>query len=168
MSNQWIRVAVASLFLGSAFVAQSAEVNALDACVASSLQKHPGKIVSLASEVEDGKKQYELDIKGNDGRNWEVECNAKTGKINRVEQEISPNDAAFKSKAKIRLDQAIKSALDKYPGHIVNIEYDLEDDGEISYEFMIETVDGKAIEIEVDAVNGKLAGFETVNYRIGY
>jgi uncharacterized membrane protein YkoI len=167
MANQWIKIAVAGLFAGSAFVAQAAEINALDSCVASSLAKHPGKIVSLASETEDGKKQFELDIKGNDGLNWEVECDAKTGKINRVEQELRPDSAEFKSKAKIRLDNAIKLALDKYPGNVVNIEYDLEDDGEMSYEFIIVTNGGETIEIEVDAVSGKLAGFETVHYRIG-
>jgi uncharacterized membrane protein YkoI len=168
MTNQWIKIAVAGLFASGAFVTQAAEVNALDTCIAQALAKHPGKIVSLASETEENKKQYELDIKGHDDRNWEIECDAKTGKINRVEQEISPNDPAFKSKAKIRLDQAIKLALDKYPGHVVNIEYDLEDDGEISYEFIIETTKGETIEIEVDAVSGQLAGFEKVHYRIGH
>ncbi len=43
----------------------------------------------------------------------------------------------------------------------------MEDDGEISYEFVIRTNNGKMIEIEVDAVTGKLAGEEEVLYRIG-
>ncbi len=167
MANQWIRLAVAGVLVSGSIAAQAAEVSPLDACVGVALAKHPGKIVSLAAETEDGKKQFELDIKGNDERNWEAECDAGTGKINRIEQEVRPDSDEFKSKAKIRLDQAMKLALDKYPGHVVNIEYDLEDDGEISYEFIIATNSGEAIEIEVDAVTGKLAGFETVHYRIG-
>jgi uncharacterized membrane protein YkoI len=159
---------LAACLLGASSLATAATQSALDSCVNASLAKHPGNIVSLASEIEDGKAQYELDIKGNDGLNWEVECDAATGKINRIEREINPGSKEFKSKAKIRLDAAIKIALDKYPGQVRNIEYDLEDDGEISYEFIVETDDGKLIEIEVDAVSGKLAGFETVNYRIGH
>lgn len=159
---------LAACLLGASSMAMAAAPSALDTCVNASLAKHPGKIVSLASETEDGKLQYELDIKGSDGMNWEVECDAVSGKINRIEREINPGSKEFKSKAKIRLDAAMKSALDKYPGQIRNIEYDLEDDGEISYEFIIETAEGKLIEIEVDAVSGKLAGFETVNYRIGH
>ena len=46
-------------------------------------------------------------------------------------------------------------------------EDDMEDDDEISYEFVIRTNNGKMIEIEVDAVTGKLAGEEEVLYRIG-
>lgn len=156
----------ACLFSASSLA--TAAPSALDACVNASLAKHPGKIVSLASETEDGKAQFELDIKGNDGMNWEVECDAVSGKINRIEREIDPGTKEFKSKAKIRLDAAIKIALDKYPGQVRNIEYDQEDDGEISYEFIIETTDGKLIEIEVDAVSGKIAGYESIGYRIGH
>lgn len=140
---------------------------ALDNCVKAAQDKHPGKLMSLSSEIEDGKSQYEIDIQGQDGFGWEVECDAATGKINRIEREIRANAKEFKSKAKIRLDAAIKIALDKYPGDVLNTEYDMEDDGEISYEFVIRTNNGKMIEIEVDAVTGKLAGEEEVLYRIG-
>lgn len=141
--------------------------NPLDSCVKATLEKHPGKMTSLSSEIEDGKAQFEIDIHGNDGFGWEVECDAATGKINRIEREIRANSDEFKSKAKLRLDQAMKLALDKYPGNVLNTEYDIEDDGEISYEFIIRTTNGKTVEIEVDATDGKLAGEEEVLYRIG-
>lgn len=146
---------------------QAAELTPLDICVKSILQNHPGKMVSLSSEIEDGKSQYEIDIKGKDGKNWEVECDAKTGKVNRLEGEIDANSSEFKSKAKITLEQASKLALQKYPGKIIHNEFDLEKDGEISYEFIIKTNGGKMIEIEVDAESGKLAGEEEVLYHIG-
>ena len=160
-----------SIGLAAALVAMTtaahAAPTALDNCVKAAQDKHPGKLMSLSSEIEDGKSQYEIDIQGQDGFGWEAECDAATGKINRIEREIRANAKEFKSKAKVRLDAAIKIALDKYPGDVLNTEYDMEDDGEISYEFVIRTNNGKMIEIEVDAVTGKLAGEEEVLYRIG-
>lgn len=160
-----------SIGLAAALVAMTtathAAPTALDNCVKAAQEKHPGKLMSLSSEIEDGKSQYEIDIQGQDGFGWEAECNAATGKINRIEREIRAYAKEFKSKARIRLDAAIKIALDKYPGDVLNTEYDMEDDGEISYEFVIRANNGKMIEIEVDAVTGKLAGEEEVLYRIG-
>ena len=148
-------------------IALAAEPAALDACVKASLAVHPGKIKSLSAEIEDGKRQYELDIKGLDGNYWEVECDAMTGKIKRFEREIHEHTEAFQAKAKISREAATQAVLAKYPGKVINTEYDIEDDGEISYEFIIEGSDGRFTEIEVDAVSGKLAGEEEVHYHIG-
>jgi uncharacterized membrane protein YkoI len=166
MNHKLLSISFAAA-LAAMTTAAHAAPTALDNCVKAALDKHPGKLMSLSSEIEDGKSQYEIDIQGQDGFGWEAECDAITGKINRVEREIRANAKEFKSKAKVRLDAAMKIALDKYPGDVLNTEYDIEDDGEISYEFVIRTSPGKTVEIEVDAVNGKLAGEEEVLYRIG-
>lgn len=159
-----ISAGMLTLTLSSAYAATPTP---LDTCVKAVLSKHPGKVVSLSSEVEDGRAQYELDVKGADGSAWEAECDARTGRLLRIEREIKSNSADFKSKAKLSEDEAKKLALNKYPGDVLNTEYDIEDDGEISYEFIIHTKSGKIVEVEVDAISGKLAGDETVNYRIG-
>lgn len=166
MNQKLLNIGLATALLAMTTAAHAAPT-ALDNCVKAAQDKHPGKLMSLSSEIEDGKSQYEIDIQGQDGFGWEAECDAATGKINRIEREIRANAKEFKSKAKVRLDAAIKIALDKYPGDVLNTEYDMEDDGEISYEFVIRTNNGKMIEIEVDAVTGKLAGEEEVLYRIG-
>jgi len=166
MNQKLLSIGLAAALVAMTTAAHAAPT-ALDNCVKAAQDKHPGKLMSLSSEIEDGKSQYEIDIQGQDGFGWEAECDAATGKINRIEREIRANAKEFKSKAKIRLDAAIKIALDKYPGDVLNTEYDMEDDGEISYEFIIRTNAGKVIEIEVDAVTGKLAGEEEVLYRIG-
>jgi uncharacterized membrane protein YkoI len=163
--KQPLLIALLSVMLPG--VALAAEPIPLDLCVKAALEAHPGKIKSLSSEIEDGKSQFELDIKGLDGKYWEVECDALTGKINRTEREIRAHSTEFKSKAKISREEATKTALAKYPGKVINTEYDIEDDGEISYEFIIQTKEGKYIEVEVDAVTGKLAGEEEVLYHIG-
>lgn len=167
MNRTLLRISLAAALGFLAQAGQADHHTPLDTCVKAVLAKHPGKMTSLSSEIEDGKPQFEIDIQGQDGQGWEAECDAATGKVNRIERELRANSEEFKSKAKLRLDQAMKLALDKYPGDVLNTEYDIEDDGEISYEFIIRTTSGKIIEIEVDATDGKLAGEEEVLYRIG-
>jgi uncharacterized membrane protein YkoI len=166
MSPSKLLLACCAGFLTTVGSAHAAHTTPLDTCVKASQAKHPGKMVSLASEIEDGKSQFEIDIKADDGTAWEVECSASSGKILRIEREIQPDAAEFKSKAKLSEADARKLALAKYPGEVVHVENDLEDDGEISYEYVIKTKD-KYIEIEVDAESGKLAGYEEVLYHIG-
>lgn len=146
--------------------AYAAKYDDLGACYKAALELHAGKVTSVRGELEDGKVQYELDITGNDGREWEVECDAKTGKVSETEQEVAGNEPAFTSKAKVSLDVAIKAALAKYPGAVTKIEYEVEQDS-VAYEFDILTKNGKLLEVEVDAVTGKVGDAEEVLYQIG-
>lgn len=138
----------------------------LDMCVKNAMELHPGEIVSLRAEMEDKNHQFELDIDGDDGKQWEVECDSKTGKILDVEREVAADDEEFTSQAKVRLDEALKTALDAYPGAVMKIEYEIEDSGP-SYEFDIKDKDGQLWEVEVDAVTGELKPVEKVLYQIG-
>lgn len=138
----------------------------LDKCVASAMELHPGKIVSLRAEMEDKNHQFELDIDGDDGKQWEVECDSKTGKVLETEREVAADDEEFTSQAKVRLDEALKTALDAYPGAVMKIEYEIEDSGP-SYEFDIKAEDGQLLEVEVDAISGELKPVEKVLYQIG-
>ncbi len=141
--------------------------DALEACVNAGLAAHPGKAVSVRLELEDGKRQHEVDIKGKDGKLWEVECDAKTGKLLETEREVHADATEFTGKAKVRLDAAMKTALDKHPGTIMKIEYEIENSGSVAYEFDIKTADGKTLEVEVDAVTGKLSDPEEVLFQVG-
>lgn len=157
---------VALFSLAAIPVAHAAKYDDLGACYKAAQELHPGKVTSVRGELEDGKMQYELDIDGNDGKQWEVECDAKTGKVTETEGEVAGNDPAFTSKAKVSLDAAMKTALAKYPGAVSKIEYEIESDG-VAYEFDIVTKDGRVLEVEVDAVTGKLGEPEEVKYEIG-
>ncbi|NBO10721.1 MAG: peptidase, partial [Methylophilaceae bacterium] len=42
----------------------------------------------LEAEIENGKPIYEFDIKGKDGKEWEVEVDAVTGKVVETEEEV--------------------------------------------------------------------------------
>jgi uncharacterized membrane protein YkoI len=50
----------------------------------------PGEVIEYETSIEaDGSISYEFDIKGKDGKEWEVEVDAVTGKIaEKKEQEI--------------------------------------------------------------------------------
>lgn len=166
MKKNVLAIFVASLFVAPA--AFAAHGDPLEACLKAALAKHPGKVISLEAEIENGKRIYEFDIKGNDGKEWEVECDAKTAKVTEEEQEVADaNDAAFKAKAKITQEDAKKTALAAHPGEVVESEFSLESDGNPSYEFDIKTKDGKEIEVEVDAVTGKILETEEELYQIG-
>ncbi len=53
----------------------------INKCTETALQKHPGFMTSVKVETEDGKSIIDVDIKGKDGKTWEVECDAVTGDV---------------------------------------------------------------------------------------
>ncbi len=166
MVNKLIGMAAIAAF--SATVAHAdMHGNPLGTCVGEGLAAHPGEAIGVRFEIEDGKHQYEVDIKGKDGKHWEIECDAKTGMLLETEREVAADDPEFTSRAKVRVDAAMKTALDKYPGTIVKIEYEIENGGKVTYEFDIRRRDGKLIEVEIDAVTGKLSDPEEVLWQIG-
>ncbi len=159
MKKHLIPVLVASSILAApaAFAAEKFS-GKFETAMKAALAKHPGDILTVEAEISKGKPQYEFDIKGKDGKEWEVEVDAKSGKVIEEEQEVAnADDPAFKGKAKITQDEAKKIALAKYAGEVIDAEFSIESDGSISYEFDIKTADGKEMEVEVDAITGKLA-----------
>jgi uncharacterized membrane protein YkoI len=141
----------------------------METCLKAALAKRTGEVVKLERKDERGVPVYEFEVLGKDGKSFELECDANTGKIIEEEQEVSsPDDPAFKAKAKISLDQAKKIALDVYLGEIVETEFEIESNGDASYEFDIKTKDGKEVKLEVDAATGKIIeDKETEIYQIG-
>ena len=141
----------------------------VEACMKAALEKQPGTVVKLEKKDERGTPIYEFDIVGADGKEWDLECEAASGKITEVEQEVANSaDPMFKAKAKISLEQAKKIALDAYPGEIVETEYEIESNGDASYEFDIKIKDGSEVKLEVDAATGKISeDKETELFQIG-
>jgi hypothetical protein len=48
--------------------------NQMNECIKLALEKHPGAIIETAVEMEDGELITDVDIQGDDGKKWEVEC----------------------------------------------------------------------------------------------
>ncbi|MGX2038856.1 PepSY domain-containing protein [Methylocaldum sp. MU1018] len=141
----------------------------MEKCLEAALAKKDGDVVKLEFKMERDTPTYEFEIAGKDGKSWEYECNANTGKITEEEQEVdSPDDPLFKAKMKISEEEAKKIALEKHPGEIVETEYEIESNGDASYEFDIKTAGGKELKMEVDAATGKIVeNDEEEIYQIG-
>lgn len=130
---------------------------ALETCINASMQKHRGEIAKLEIKREKGQPVYEFDVQSADGTQWDIECNANTGKITEIEQEVKgPDDPLFKAKAKVDEETARKAAQAARAGEVVEVEYEIEPDGAASYEFDIKTSDGREFKVEVDASSGKV------------
>jgi len=140
----------------------------LEKCLQAALALKPGQVIKVEAKTEKGVPVYEFDIATPDGKAWDIECNANTGKITEIEEEVANAEApAFKAKVKLSEADARKIALDAYPGEIVETEYEIESDGSASYEFDIRTKDGKEWKVEVDATSGKIVEANPEHYQIG-
>lgn len=141
--------------------------DSLGKCVKAALSKHEGKIVKTEFKSENKKGVYEFDIESADGSAWDVECDAKSGKVIEVEQEVKADDAKFKAAAKVSEADAKATALAAHPGTVVETEYEIEADGKASYEFDILEADKEEIKVEVDATTGKIVEVSYEEYQIG-
>jgi uncharacterized membrane protein YkoI len=139
----------------------------LERCLSAALKVHAGSVVKLEMKLEKGVPVYEFDIESPDGRAWDIECDANTGKIVEVEEEVeSAADPKFAAKVKVSEEQARETALRRHPGEIVEVEYEIEPDGKASYEFDI-PVDGRQRKVEVDATTGEIVEDNEEIYQIG-
>lgn len=53
----------------------------MQACINASLERHPGAVVEVEMEQDDGRLLFDIDIQGKDGKTWEIECDAASGEI---------------------------------------------------------------------------------------
>lgn len=171
------RLSLGSTLIAAVFFANSAVAghdtikpkayDSLGKCVKAALTKHEGTIVKTEFKSEKKVGVYEFDIETADGKAWDVECNAKTGKVIEVEEEVKADDARFKALAKVSEADAKATALAAHPGTVVETEYELESDGKASYEFDILEGDKEEIKVEVDVTTGKIVEVSYEEYQIG-
>jgi len=50
-------------------------------CIRTALERHPGAVLEVEMEQDDGRILFDIDIQGKDGKNWELECDAVTAEI---------------------------------------------------------------------------------------
>ena len=111
---------------------------------------------------------YEIEVLGDDGREWELMCDAMTGTVYEIEQEVaSASDPMFQEQASVSEEDARATALRLYPGTIEEVEYELESNGDASYEIDLVTADGKEFKIEVDAGSGEIIEVSVEAWEIG-
>jgi uncharacterized membrane protein YkoI len=171
------RLSLGSTLIAAVFFANSAfadhgslkpkAYDSLGKCVKAALSEKDGKIVKVEFKSEKKVGIYEFDIQTADGKAWDVECNAKTGKVTEIEEEVKADDPRFKALAKVSEADAKATALAAHPGTVVETEYELESDGKASYEFDILEADNEEVKVEVDATTGKIVEVSYEEYQIG-
>lgn len=115
-----------------------------------------------------GTETYEIEIHDKDGIEWELRCDIQNGVIYEMEREVnSVSDPLFKRKMKVSEQEAGKIALELYPGKIVHTEYEIEENGNASYEFDIYNKPGITYKIEINATSGEIEEVSIEKWDIG-
>ncbi|MFC4801325.1 PepSY domain-containing protein [Neobacillus sp. GCM10023253] len=129
-----------------------------------------GLVTKCELDQDNGMTKYEITIiKQNE--EFEVEVNAETGKVLKLEQELQDkagdeDKAEHKNEAPLQgvtptisLENAKKTALDIIKGSITKAELD-DEDKSLVYEVEIKTADHQEAEVKVDAISGKVLSTE--------
>ena len=171
------RLALGPALIAAAFFANTAMAghdtikpkayDSLGKCVKAALTKREGNIVKAEFKSEKKRGVYEFDIESADGKAWDIECDAQSGKVTEIEEEVKADDARFQALAKVSEADAKATALAAHPGTLAETEYELEEDGKASYEFDITEADKEEIKVEVDATTGKIVEVSYEEYQIG-
>lgn len=140
----------------------------LEKCIAAIQKQKNGELIKLEKLKAEGKAVYEFELKDDNGFEWEFMCDVNSGKIIEIESEVSSvNSKAFKLKMKVTEEDAKAIALKAYPGVIEEVEYEIEDNGDASYEFDIVNSKGVETKVEVDATTGKIIEVSIEEWEIG-
>ncbi len=63
-------------------IADAAQHNTkMNDCIKATLERHPGAVMEVEMEQDDGRLLFDIDIQGKDGKTWEIECDAASGGI---------------------------------------------------------------------------------------
>ena len=150
---------------GQAALAKQAKITQ-DEAINAALEKVPGTVEEVELEDEKGTIVYEIELVSTDGTEHEVEVDAQTGEVLKVEadddeneEEDSQNQAKLAKQAKITEDEAINMALEKVPGTVNEIELEVEN-GTVVYEIKVLSTDGTEQEVKVDAQTGEVLKVE--------
>ena len=145
------------VFTSLSLTAQAQEEIAMNTCREAAKNKAQGKIVKIELEEKTGHSYYDVDLKADDGTQWEFKCAVSDGKIFESERELpSADHPAFAALKTIDETKARAIALEAYPGTITKVEYEIEADGVATYEFDIKMTDNQVMEVEINASTGKI------------
>ncbi len=149
------------------FNVQAADLG-IEKCIAAVQKQKAGDIVTLEKLNASGKAIYEIELEDANGFEWEFMCDVETGVIFETESEVSSiNSRAFKSKMRVTEEDAIAIAIKAYPGVVKEVEYEIEENGDASYEFDIVNDKGVETKVEVDAATGKIIEVAIEEWEIG-
>jgi uncharacterized membrane protein YkoI len=139
----------------------SSKIELADAIKAAQ-EKAPGRVIDAELHGKNGKTVWEVDLAAGDGTGVEVDVDAESGQV--IDSEASAASAhvdrmeLIKS-SKIELADAIKAALEKANGRVIDTELRAKN-GKTVWEVDVAAADGKTTEVDVDAGNGQVLDAE--------
>lgn len=149
------------------FTASAAE-KGLDGCIAAAQKQQTGAIIRVEKLNVAGKTLFELEVLDSNKVQWELMCDAAKAKIIEVEHEAASADSEeFKKNLKVTEADAKAIALKAHPGNIEEIEYEIEANGDASFEIDIVNAQNIETKVEVDAATGKIIETATELWEIG-
>jgi uncharacterized membrane protein YkoI len=157
-------------FMFSASVSGLAGADTLEDCLKAAHAIQAGEFIKLEylDPSADGEPAYEIELRTAEGRDWEFMCDAEDGTIFEIEQEAaSANDPLFKAGMKVSLNDAKKKVMALYPGEIEEVEYEIEANGDASYEMDVVSGNGTEFKVEVDAATGEIIEVAVEHWEIG-
>jgi len=155
------------LAISATFNVQAAD-QGIEKCIANIQKQKPGEFIKLEKLNASGKAVYEFELRDANGFEWEFMCDVNSGKVFETESEVSSvNSLAFKSKMRVTEEDAKVIALKAYPGVIEEVEYEIEENGDASYEFDIVSDKNVETKVEVDAATGKIIEVAIEEWEIG-
>jgi uncharacterized membrane protein YkoI len=160
---------VLALTMSTVVAAQPKTVR-IEACLEAATAVIPGEYVKVEflSPSAEGVPAYEIELRDARGREWELMCDAVTGRVFEIEQEAgSVDDPLFRGRARISEAQALETVRNLYPGVVREVEFEIESNGDPSYEIDIVNEDGTEFKIEVDAVSGAIIEVAVERWEIG-
>ena len=142
---------------------------AFEVCREKAMALKPGQIIKLELKQQDDEKIYEFDIRDERNQDWDLACAVAGSEIIEVEEEVfGVNDPRFREQMKVDYKRAKNIALDKYPGEIIEVEYEIEQSGLAVYEFDIMQTSGQEIKLEINARNGQIHEVAIEIWQVGY
>jgi uncharacterized membrane protein YkoI len=163
-----ILTCISAFGLAISATSYAADHQSIDSCITAIQKQKSGELIKLEKLSVAGKPFYEVEIKDSKGVEWEFMCNAKTGKITETESEVSGvDDEAFKKNVKLAEKEATDIALKAHPGTVQEVEFEIEENGDASYEIDIVNDKGMETKVQVNAASGKIIEESTEKWEIG-
>ena len=164
-----IPAVVTAVIIGGGFsyvaYAQTAEENQIqaelakqatvteEAAIKIALEQVPGTVEEVELEDENGTIVYEIEIRAEDGAEQEVDIDATTGDVVKVEAEDDEEErddeqsqAELAKQATVTEEAAIKIALEQVPGTVEEVKLE-DENGTIVYEIEVKAEDGTEQEV---------------------
>lgn len=113
--------------------------------------RYPGRVLDVELErSRDGRRIYDIELIGADGRKQDVHVDAATGMI--IDRLASDSDA----RELMPLSELLRKVLKRYPGHVVDVELDRNRDQRDVYEVELLNPQGSSQELTIDAISGEV------------